>query len=59
LIADASKAKRELGLNLKVRFDELVKIMLDADMRAAGLEPIGEGDKLVAKNFPKRWWGAD
>ena len=59
LIADASRAKRELGLNLKVRFDELVKIMLDADMRAAGLEPIGEGDKLVAKNFPKRWWGAD
>jgi GDPmannose 4,6-dehydratase len=59
LIADASKAKRELGLNLKVRFGELVKIMVDADMRAAGLEPIGEGDKLVAKQFPKRWWGAD
>jgi GDPmannose 4,6-dehydratase len=59
LIADASKAKRELGLNLKVRFGELVKIMVDADMRAAGLEPIGEGDKLIAKKFPKRWWGAD
>jgi GDPmannose 4,6-dehydratase len=59
LTADASKAKRELGLNLKVKFGELVKIMVDADMRAAGLEPIGEGDKLVAKKFPKRWWGAD
>ena len=59
LIADASKAKRKLGLNLKVRFGDLVKIMLDADMRAAGLEPIGEGDKLIAKKFPKRWWGAD
>lgn len=59
LIADASKAKRELGLNLKVKFGELVKIMVDADMRAAGLESIGEGDKLVAKKFPKRWWGAD
>jgi GDPmannose 4,6-dehydratase len=33
--------------------------MVDADMRAAGLEPIGEGDRLVKRKFPKRWWGAD
>lgn len=59
LVADTSKAKRVLGLNLKVRFGELVKIMVDADMRAAGLKPIGEGDRLIAKKFPKRWWGAD
>jgi len=59
LVADASKAKRELGLNLKVRFGELVKIMVDSDMRAAGLKPIGDGDRLIAKKFPKRWWGAD
>ena len=34
LIADPSKAKKDLKLKLKVGFDELVKIMLDADMRA-------------------------
>lgn len=59
LIADATKAKDRLGLNLKVKFDGLVKVMVDADMRAAGLEPIGEGDKLLSRVFPKRWWGAD
>jgi len=57
-IARASKAKRELGLDLKVKFGDLVKIMVDADMRAAGLKPIGEGDKLLAKKFPDRWWKA-
>jgi GDPmannose 4,6-dehydratase len=28
-------------------------------MRAAGLEPVGEGDALLKKRFPRRWWGAD
>jgi len=59
LRADASRARKALVLDLKVRFDDLVKIMVDADMRAAGLEPIGEGDRLVKRKFPKRWWGAD
>jgi len=59
LVADASKAKKDIGLDLKVRFHDLVKIMIDADMRAAGLEPVGEGDKLLKRKFPKRWWGAD
>ncbi len=59
LIADATKAKDRLGLDLRVRFDGLVKVMVDADMRAAGLEPVGDGDKLLKRLFPKRWWGAD
>jgi GDPmannose 4,6-dehydratase len=59
LVADASKAKAQLGLDLKVSFDDLVKIMVDADMRAADLVPVGEGDKLLAKKFPKKWWSAD
>jgi len=59
LIADATKAKDRLGLDLRVKFDGLVKVMVDADMRAAGLEPIGDGDKLLKRVFPKRWWGAD
>jgi len=28
-------------------------------MRASGLEPIGEGDKILQKKFPQRWWKAD
>ncbi len=48
LMADASKARRELGWEPKVRFDGLVKIMVDADMEAAGLTPPGEGRKLLA-----------
>ena len=56
---DPSKARTELGLDLKIKFGDLVKIMVDADMRAAGLKPIGEGDKLLQKKFPGRWWKAD
>ena len=59
LIADTAKAKKALGLDLKLKFEDLVKVMVDADMRAAGLEPVGEGDRLLAKKFPDRWWKAD
>lgn len=59
LIADATKAKRELNWQPKVTFSDLVKIMVDADMRAIGLKPIGEGDKILKEKFPNRWWKAD
>jgi GDPmannose 4,6-dehydratase len=39
LIGDASKAKEKLGWEPKVRFEELVRIMVDADLKA-------ERDKL-------------
>jgi GDPmannose 4,6-dehydratase len=32
---------------------------VDADMKAAGLDPIGESDKIISSKFPKRWWRAD
>lgn len=38
LQGDASKAKRKLGWQPKVRFNELVRIMVEADLKAAGLE---------------------
>ena len=38
---------------------DLVKIMVDADMRKVGLEPIGEGDEFLRKEFSKRWWKTD
>jgi GDPmannose 4,6-dehydratase len=33
--------------------------MVDADMKAAGLEPIGDADKILSSEFPNRWWNAD
>ncbi len=58
LCADAKKIKKVLGWEPKIRFNDLVKIMVDADMRKLGLKPIGEGDKLLRK-FPKKWWAVD
>lgn len=47
LLADFSKAKRQLGWEPKVAFRELVKIMVDADMEAVNLVPPGEGEKIL------------
>ncbi|MBA7665982.1 hypothetical protein ES703_74057 [subsurface metagenome] len=33
--------------------------MVDADMRTTGLNPIGEGDKIIKDKFPNRWWNVD
>jgi GDPmannose 4,6-dehydratase len=43
LQADAVEAKRRLGWEPRVKFADLVKIMVDADLEIAGLPPIGEG----------------
>lgn len=57
LQGDASKARRELGWEPKITFRELARIMLDADMEAAGLEPVGEGLKVLEAKFDDwhRW----
>jgi len=59
LIANTSKAKRKLNWRPKISFKDLVQIMIDADMRKAGLEPIGKGDKILKQKFPNRWWKVD
>ncbi|MBM3252500.1 MAG: GDP-mannose 4,6-dehydratase [Candidatus Omnitrophica bacterium] len=59
LIADTTKAKRELKWQPKITFYDLIKIMVDADMRAIGLKPVGEGDKILKQKFPDRWWKID
>ena len=59
LISDPTKAKEKLSWNPKIKFENLVKIMVDADLRAAGLVPIGEGYEIIKKKFPNRWWGVD
>jgi GDPmannose 4,6-dehydratase len=51
LRADASKAKRQLNWESKVSFHELVAIMVDADMEAMGLTPIGQGQHILSTKF--------
>jgi GDPmannose 4,6-dehydratase len=59
LIADPTKARTKLKWEPKVKFKELAMIMVDADMRAAGLEPIGKGDAVLKRTFQNRWWSVD
>jgi len=46
LKADISKAKKQLHWQPKVKFDSLVKIMVDYDLKVAGIIPPGEGLKI-------------
>lgn len=56
LQADISFAQSKIHWNPKIKFDDLIKIMIDSDMRLEGLKPIGEGDEILKKKFPNRWW---
>jgi GDPmannose 4,6-dehydratase len=54
LIADATKARKKLGWEPRVHFRELVAIMVDADMEAAGLTSPGKG-KLILQEKLGYW----
>jgi GDPmannose 4,6-dehydratase len=47
LLADASKARKKLGWEPKITFDDLVKIMVDTDMELLGICPHGKGKKIL------------
>ena len=51
LLADASQAQAMLGWRPQVRFRELVRIMVDADLELAGLPSPGEGRRILADRF--------
>ncbi|MGB2899040.1 MAG: GDP-mannose 4,6-dehydratase [Candidatus Acidiferrum sp.] len=57
LIADASKARTKLGWQSKIGFRDLVAIMVDADVEAAGLTPRGDGKAILEKKIGhwNRW----
>jgi len=59
LIADAGKSREKLGWKPCVTFADLTRIMVDADLREAGLEPVGEGDEILARKYPDKWWARD
>ncbi len=43
LEADVRKARQELGWEPKINFNDLIKIMVDYDMKLEQLNPVGEG----------------
>jgi GDPmannose 4,6-dehydratase len=47
LLADPSYAKKKLGWEPKIAFNDLVKIMVDADMEMAGLQGPGESSRIL------------
>jgi GDPmannose 4,6-dehydratase len=57
LQANPSKAQQVLGWEPRVRFKELVRIMVDADMERLGLESPREGRKILEKHHGEwhRW----
>ena len=57
LHADPAKARRQLGWEPQITYKKLVPIMVDADLEAVGLEPIGEGLKILDEHFDDwhRW----
>ncbi len=50
LCADSSKASKALGWKSRLGFRDLVRVMVDADMEAAGLKPPGDGLKVLKAN---------
>jgi GDPmannose 4,6-dehydratase len=50
LVADASKARERLGWTPQTGFEQLVRLMVDADMRALSEQPDAEGQPLARPN---------
>ena len=51
LVADPGKARRRLPWSATIKFSDLVRIMVDADLEATGLQPIGEGVRVLQSRF--------
>jgi GDPmannose 4,6-dehydratase len=59
LKADTTKAQKVFKWKPKIKFNEIAKIMVDADLRKLGIDPIAEGDHILMKKFPHRYWMED
>lgn len=51
LMADSSRAQKLLNWQPKVKFHDLVRIMVDADLELSGMKAPGEGKKVIAEKF--------
>ena len=49
LKADSSKAKKILNWTPRISFEDLIKIMVYADLKAIGLSSPGEGKKIISE----------
>jgi GDPmannose 4,6-dehydratase len=60
LLADASKAHRELEWKPRIKFKELVRIMVDADLEAIGATPRGAGRAILEEKCGEwhQWAGS-
>lgn len=60
LHSDPSKSKKVLGWEPKIKYHQLVRIMMDADLELLGLECPGEGKKIIKDTFTDGWhhWGS-
>jgi GDPmannose 4,6-dehydratase len=60
LCADARKAQRELGWEPRIKFRELVRIMVDADCEAIGVTSEGTGRGILEEKFGDwhQWTGS-
>ncbi len=59
LVSDPKKANTLLKWQPRISFKNLVRIMVDADMRKLGMEPKGDGDVVLREKFPQKWWKGD
>lgn len=57
LLANPTKAKEKIGWSPKIKFHELVRIMVDADLELMGLPHPGEGKQIIQERFEgwHRW----
>jgi GDPmannose 4,6-dehydratase len=51
LLADSTKARTVLGWEPRIAFEDLVEIMVDADLDAASSVPVGQGKRILQNRF--------
>ena len=56
LVCDLDETTKKLKWKPRITFEELVKIMVDADMERIDLESPGEGKEILRKKYPNIWW---
>ncbi|GAG77197.1 unnamed protein product, partial [marine sediment metagenome] len=56
LIANTTKARKKLKWQPRLTFEELIKIMVDADMESLKLKCPGEGREILDAKFGKMRW---
>jgi len=59
LLGDSKKARKVIGWSPKIKFKELVSIMMSADLKKVGLKSKINSQKILNEKFSKIWWKQD